>query len=88
MSKFAFVLCKQGTPKNMIATTHTDKAYEFYNDPKRSKADFAAYAVERGVILFGEEVADPEGGGVVKITQGLSTKYGPSRVRSTPISSC
>ncbi len=38
------------------------------------------------VILFGEEVADPEGGGVVKVTQGLSTKYGPNRVRSTPIS--
>ncbi len=38
------------------------------------------------VILFGEEVADTEGGGVVKVTQGLSTKYGPNRVRSTPIS--
>jgi pyruvate dehydrogenase E1 component beta subunit len=37
------------------------------------------------VILFGEEVADPEGGGVIKVTRGLSTKYGDSRVRSTPI---
>ncbi len=45
-----------------------------------------AMAKHSNVILFGEEVADPEGGGVVKITQGLSTKYGPSRVRSTPIS--
>jgi pyruvate/2-oxoglutarate/acetoin dehydrogenase E1 component len=38
------------------------------------------------VVLFGEEVADPEGGGVIKVTQGLSTKHGPNRVRSTPIS--
>jgi pyruvate dehydrogenase E1 component beta subunit len=37
------------------------------------------------VILFGEEVADPEGGGIMKVTAGLSTKYG-DRVRSTPIS--
>jgi len=45
-----------------------------------------AMAKDANVILFGEEVADPEGGGVVKVTQGLSTKYGASRVRSTPIS--
>jgi pyruvate dehydrogenase E1 component beta subunit len=45
-----------------------------------------AMAKHSNVILFGEEVADPEGGGVVKVTQGLSTKYGPNRVRSTPIS--
>jgi pyruvate dehydrogenase E1 component beta subunit len=44
-----------------------------------------AMANDANVILFGEEVADPEGG-VVKVTQGLSTKYGASRVRSTPIS--
>ena len=37
------------------------------------------------VIVFGEDVADPEGGGVCKATAGLSTKYG-DRVRSTPIS--
>jgi acetoin:2,6-dichlorophenolindophenol oxidoreductase subunit beta len=45
-----------------------------------------AMAKHPNVIIFGEEVADPEGGGIVKVTQGLSTKYGPSRVRSTPIS--
>lgn len=44
-----------------------------------------AMAADRNVILFGEEVADPEGGGIMKVTQGLSTKYG-TRVRSTPIS--
>ncbi|WP_043113428.1 alpha-ketoacid dehydrogenase subunit beta [Solimonas soli] len=44
-----------------------------------------AMAADDQVIVFGEEVADPEGGGLMKVTQGLSTKYG-SRVRSTPIS--
>lgn len=37
------------------------------------------------VILFGEDVADPEGGGIIGATTGLSTKYGALRVRSTPI---
>ncbi len=44
-----------------------------------------AMEADDSVIIFGEEIADPEGGGIVKISQGLSTKYG-SRVRSTPIS--
>lgn len=44
-----------------------------------------ALARDPRVMLFGEEVADPEGGGIVKVTAGLSTKYG-ARVRSTPIS--
>lgn len=44
-----------------------------------------AMAKDPNVILFGEEVADPEGGGIVKVTEGLSTKYG-ARVMSTPIS--
>lgn len=44
-----------------------------------------ALAKDPRVIIFGEEVADPEGGGIMKATQGLSTKYG-ARVRSTPIS--
>jgi len=44
-----------------------------------------AMAADENVIVMGEEVADPEGGGIVKVTAGLSNKYG-SRVRSTPIS--
>lgn len=44
-----------------------------------------AMEADENVIHFGEEVGDPEGGGIVKISQGLSTKFG-SRVRSTPIS--
>jgi pyruvate dehydrogenase E1 component beta subunit len=37
------------------------------------------------VILIGEDIADAENGGVLKVTKGLSTKYGVERVRSTPI---
>lgn len=38
------------------------------------------------VIVLGEDVADPEEGGVVGVTKGLSTRFGDKRVRSTPIS--
>ena len=38
------------------------------------------------VLVFGEDVADREGGGIVHATRGLSAKYGDLRVRSTPIS--
>jgi pyruvate dehydrogenase E1 component beta subunit len=38
------------------------------------------------VILLGEDIADPEGGGVSGTTRGLSTRFGEHRVRSTPIS--
>ncbi|WP_067815481.1 alpha-ketoacid dehydrogenase subunit beta [Nocardia inohanensis] len=44
-------------------------------------------ALERdpAVFLLGEDIADP-GGGVFKVSAGLSTKYGAHRVRATPIS--
>jgi acetoin:2,6-dichlorophenolindophenol oxidoreductase subunit beta len=38
------------------------------------------------VIVFGEDVADAQEGGVLGVTKGLSTKHGNIRVRSTPIS--
>ncbi|MFT3754463.1 MAG: alpha-ketoacid dehydrogenase subunit beta [Pseudoxanthomonas sp.] len=38
------------------------------------------------VLVFGEDVADGQGGGIVKCTAGLSGKFGETRVRSTPIS--
>jgi len=38
------------------------------------------------VLVFGEDIADPEGGGVTGATVGLSTKFGGMRVKSTPIS--
>jgi pyruvate dehydrogenase E1 component beta subunit len=44
-----------------------------------------AMAANQEVIVLGEDVADREEGGVIGVTKGLSTKYGDSRVRSTPI---
>jgi pyruvate dehydrogenase E1 component beta subunit len=43
-------------------------------------------AADPSVIMLGEDIADEEGGGVFKVTKGLSTKYGKARVRTTPIS--
>ena len=43
-----------------------------------------AMAADPNVILLGEDIADGQGGGVVGVTRGLSSKYG-QRVRSTPI---
>lgn len=37
------------------------------------------------VLVLGEDVADPEDGGVVGVTKGLSSRFGDKRVRSTPI---
>jgi acetoin:2,6-dichlorophenolindophenol oxidoreductase subunit beta len=45
-----------------------------------------AMRLDPNVIVLGEEVGDEQGGGIVGVTKGLSTKYGASRVRSTPIS--
>lgn len=45
-----------------------------------------AMAEDDNVILLGEDVADPEEGGVCGVTKGLSTRFGDDRVRSTPIS--
>lgn len=45
-----------------------------------------AMAADKNVIILGEDVGDKEEGGIVGVTRGLSTKYGDSRVRSTPIS--
>lgn len=45
-----------------------------------------AMADDEKVVVLGEDVADPEEGGVVGVTRGLSTRFGDKRVRSTPIS--
>ena len=37
------------------------------------------------VIMLGEDIADREGGGIVGMTRGLSTRFGDDRVKSTPI---
>ena len=45
-----------------------------------------AMADDDKVILLGEDIADKQGGGVFKVTLGLSERFGTDRVRSTPIS--
>jgi len=45
-----------------------------------------AMAEDDNVIMLGEDVGDQQGGGVFKVSKGLSGKYGDGRVRSTPIS--
>jgi pyruvate/2-oxoglutarate/acetoin dehydrogenase E1 component len=44
-----------------------------------------ALDADPGVILIGEDLADPAGG-ISQVTKGLSTKFGRDRVRDTPIS--
>jgi pyruvate dehydrogenase E1 component beta subunit len=51
-----------------------------------NKALADAMEANSKVLVLGEDVADPEEGGVCGVTRGLSTKFGSHRVRSTPIS--
>jgi pyruvate dehydrogenase E1 component beta subunit len=44
-----------------------------------------AMAKDERVVLLGEDIADPAGG-VLKVTDGLSSRFGHHRVRDTPIS--
>lgn len=44
-----------------------------------------AMASDDAIILLGEDIGDPSGGGMFKVTAGLSAKYGESRVLDTPI---
>ncbi|MBW8814192.1 MAG: alpha-ketoacid dehydrogenase subunit beta [Caulobacterales bacterium] len=50
-----------------------------------SKALMDAFAEDDKLLALGEDLADPEGGGIVGVTNGLSTRFGGQRVRSTPI---
>ena len=45
-----------------------------------------AMAEDARVIVIGEDVGDPQEGGVMGATKGLSTQFGSDRVLSTPIS--
>ncbi|MCO6056893.1 alpha-ketoacid dehydrogenase subunit beta [Pseudomonas sp. MOB-449] len=44
-----------------------------------------AMELDHSVVALGEDIADPQGGGVFKCTAGLSDRFGTERVRSTPI---
>lgn len=48
-------------------------------------AMYDAMELDSSVIALGEDIADPQGGGVFKCTAGLSDRFGTERVRSTPI---
>jgi pyruvate/2-oxoglutarate/acetoin dehydrogenase E1 component len=50
-----------------------------------NKALMDAFAEDDRLLALGEDLADPEGGGIVGVTAGLSTRFGDKRVRSTPI---
>ncbi|HEY4410290.1 MAG TPA: transketolase C-terminal domain-containing protein, partial [Acidimicrobiia bacterium] len=64
-------------------TTTTD-AVEMTTAAAMNAALDEALGADPKVLLLGEDIADPSGG-VFKVTKGLSTKYGPDRVRDTPI---
>lgn len=51
-----------------------------------NKALMDAFEADDKVLALGEDLADPEEGGIVGVTKGLSTRFGNDRVRSTPIS--
>jgi len=50
-----------------------------------NKALTDAFAEDDMLLALGEDLADPEEGGIVGVTKGLSTRFGDDRVRSTPI---
>jgi pyruvate dehydrogenase E1 component beta subunit len=61
-----------------------DKPITIVNALNAALAD--AMADDEKVLVIGEDVGDPEGGGVVGVSAGLSTRFGDHRCRSTPIS--
>ena len=65
--------------------TTVDTSLATFTEAARLALD-DALAADPTVFLLGEDIADREGGGVFKVTAGLSTKYGTERVRVTPIS--
>lgn len=64
-----------------MSTPQTISFTEAYN-----RALDESMGADPSVLLLGEDIGDEEGGGVFKVTKGLSTKYGSHRVRTTPIS--
>jgi pyruvate/2-oxoglutarate/acetoin dehydrogenase E1 component len=62
----------QSTKITMVQSLNMALADAMEEDPK--------------VVLLGEDIADPEHGGITGVTRGLSTRFGDHRVRSTPIS--
>jgi len=68
----------------MTATLATAVSQEMTMAAALNAALDCALELDPKVLLLGEDIADPAGG-VFKITKGLSTKHGTTRVRATPI---
>lgn len=66
-------------------STDTIETVKMTGQQAISAALFQAMEEDAKVLVFGEDVADREGGGVMGTTRGLSAKFGNMRVRSTPI---
>jgi pyruvate/2-oxoglutarate/acetoin dehydrogenase E1 component len=66
-------------------TKETGETVKMTGQAAVSAALFEAMEADPKVLVFGEDVADREGGGVMGTTRGLSAKFGDLRVRSTPI---
>ena len=66
-------------------STETVEMLKMTGQQAVSAALFEAMEADPKVLVFGEDVADGEGGGVMGTTRGLSAKFGNMRVRSTPI---
>jgi pyruvate dehydrogenase E1 component beta subunit len=66
-------------------STDTAEMVKMTGQAAVSAALFEAMEKDPKVLVFGEDVADREGGGVMGTTRGLSAKFGDLRVRSTPI---
>lgn len=74
----------------MSDTTMTEKVAETKAKPVTilqaiNSAIADAMEADDKILVLGEDVADPEEGGVCGVTRGLSTRFGDKRVRSTPI---
>jgi acetoin:2,6-dichlorophenolindophenol oxidoreductase subunit beta len=70
----------------MNAATNSAKQDTLNTIQAVNRALDEAMGLDPNVIVLGEDVGDEQGGGIAGVTKGLSTKYGKSRVRSTPIS--
>lgn len=66
-------------------STDTIETVKMTGQQAVTAALFEAMEKDSKVLVFGEDVADREGGGVMGTTRGLSARFGDMRVRSTPI---
>lgn len=69
---------------NAPATDAKPKKANILQAVNQALAD--AMEADESILVLGEDVADPEEGGVCGVTKGLSSRFGEKRVRSTPIS--